>query len=359
MSLVEQSTLQQTWQRELATAIRTRADLLQFVGLSERPTTSSEDSSPDGNSGVDRIDGDSPDSPGASHDAFPLFVSRAFANRIAKGDWQDPLLLQVLATQSEHQLSEGFVDDPVGDQNSTQSPGVIQKYDGRALLLATGSCAIHCRYCFRKNYPYSDSPKSLDQWSAALRLLEQSTSIREVIFSGGDPWMLPDERLSQLTNAVDSIGHVETLRFHTRMPIVLPSRVNSRLVRLLAQSQSNLVVVVHTNHANEIDEDVRRALRDLREAGALLLNQSVLLAGVNDSTEALSDLSRQLLSAGVLPYYLHQLDRVSGTAHFEVPEERGLELIDAMRNSLPGYLVPKYVREQAGESSKTPLPQAL
>lgn len=286
---------------------------------------------------------------------FPLRVPRGFVARMRRGDAFDPLLLQVLPSAAELGEVPGFTRDAVGDLAARATGGVLHKYTGRALLIATGSCAVHCRYCFRRHFPYADETAAANRWEAALAHLRADDSIDEVILSGGDPLSLATHKLAELGHALVRITHVRRLRIHTRLPIVLPERVDAELTQWLGTLGLPCVVVLHANHANEIDASVRAACARLRGAGATLLNQSVLLAGINDNAGALCDLSERLFEAGVLPYYLHQLDRVAGAAHFEVGDAQALALAEAVRARLPGYLVPRLVREVAGESSKRPL----
>lgn len=286
---------------------------------------------------------------------FPLRVPRGYVARMAKREPGDPLLRQVLPLGEEFATVPGFVDDPVGDLQSSAVPGLLHKYAGRALLVATGACAIHCRYCFRRHFPYADENPSRGNWDAALAYLAADCGIEEVILSGGDPLLLDDARLRELVRRLEAIPHLRRLRIHTRLPVVLPERVDSLLVSWLRSSRLLPVMVIHANHANEIDDEVRRALNELRQADVTLLNQTVLLQGINDSAEALAELSQTLFDAGVLPYYLHLLDRVQGAAHFEVDEERARELMACLRARLPGYLVPRLVREVAGEPFKRPV----
>jgi EF-P beta-lysylation protein EpmB len=292
----------------------------------------------------------SPKTPGLV--AFPVFAPWPYIARMTKGDPNDPLLRQVLPLPDETAEQPGFASDPVGDAAAIQAPGLLQKYHSRALLIATGACAIHCRYCFRREYPYSEAPKSPEDWQPAIDRLAADPTIDEAILSGGDPLTLVDEQLAELTRRLARVPHLQRLRIHTRLPIVIPQRVTSDLIAWLRDSRLAAVMVVHANHPNEIDEPTAAALARLVEGGIPVLNQSVLLSGVNDNAAALIDLSRRLVNLRVMPYYLHQLDRVRGAAHFEVPISRGLELIAAMRRELPGYAVPRYVQEIAGEPHK-------
>ncbi len=355
--------LPETWQFHVKNAVRSLPDLLQRLELNgaepefdaaSGPFIESPSESPSKSlATVDGlIDGPNIANPSSIH-SFPVFVPLPFLSRIRKGDPRDPLLLQVLPSPREDDVVAGFTTDPLMEAEATQSPGLLQKYAGRVLLVATGVCAIHCRYCFRRHFPYEDSPKSLLQWSESLRQIKEDDSIREVILSGGDPLMLVDERLEQLINAINEIPHVKRLRIHTRMPIMIPQRVNERLLTLLKQSRLTAIMVIHANHANELDESVAAALGRLADAGVMLLNQSVLLRGINDNVETLVPLSERLVECRVMPYYLHKNDQVAGTAHFEVSIERGRELIEQMRARLPGYAVPRFVQEIPGELSKT------
>jgi EF-P beta-lysylation protein EpmB len=286
---------------------------------------------------------------------FPLRAPLSFVARMRRNDPNDPLLLQVLPLGVEEITSPGFTQDAVGDGDSRRAPGLLHKYEGRALLISTGTCAVHCRYCFRRSYPYGSEPRSLDDWEPAFAELEADKSIREILLSGGDPLMLTDTRLQEFIARLSTIPHLRRLRIHSRLPIVLPERVTPYLIELLTSTRLTPIVVVHANHPNEVVDDCEQALKTLVRSGITTLNQSVLLRGINDDVETLTELSERLINVGAIPYYLHQLDRVQGTAHFEVEESRGIGLIADLRRHLPGYAVPKYVREQAGAAHKTPL----
>jgi EF-P beta-lysylation protein EpmB len=286
---------------------------------------------------------------------FPLRVPRGFVARMRPGDPHDPLLRQVLPLGDECLTQEGFGPDPVGDSVAMVAPGVLHKYEGRVLLTATGACAVHCRYCFRRHFSYSEANACADHWRGALTYIAGDTTITEVILSGGDPLTLSDRRLAEFTEKLAAIPHVQRLRMHTRLPIVLPERVNDELIGWLGGTRLKTIVVVHANHANEIDAAVRAAVARLKAAGVALLNQSVLLRGVNDSAEALAELSTSLFDAGVLPYYLHLLDRVQGAGHFEVDETVARDLMTQLNARLPGYLVPRLVREVSGAPAKSPV----
>jgi EF-P beta-lysylation protein EpmB len=299
----------------------------------------------------------------SAHEAarrFPLRVPRGYLARIAPREPGDPLLRQVLPLDAECAEVEGFGSDPVGDLHALAGQGIIHKYLGRALLVVTGACAIHCRYCFRREFPYAEQHAGRGEFAAALDSIRADPRIEEVLLSGGDPLTLGDRRLGELLRGLDSIGHVRRVRVHTRLPVVLPERIDAGFVATW-QSPRRLqrIMVIHANHAREIagptdaHRDVQRALRALRESGCTLLNQSVLLRGVNDDVDVLAELSESLFAHGVLPYYLHLLDRVRGAAHFEVPEDASRGLYAGLLRRLPGYLVPRLVRETPGAGSKT------
>jgi EF-P beta-lysylation protein EpmB len=288
---------------------------------------------------------------------FPLRVPIAFASRIEKGNPRDPLLRQILPIGDELNHYAGFSNDPVGDLKSVKQKGLLHKYHGRVLLINTGACAIHCRYCFRRNFPYADLQLNKQEEKDVIQTIQNDSSIQEVILSGGDPLILSDERLSKLFEAFSEISTLKRIRIHTRLPIVLPDRVTEELLTIFKNSPKKVIIVVHCNHANEIDNDVENACKRLKSANVTLLNQSVLLQGVNDNATTLCDLSERLFEMGVLPYYLHFLDKANGTGHFQVSEQEALALLNEVQNRLSGYLVPKLVTEQAGELSKQYLKQ--
>ena len=286
---------------------------------------------------------------------FPFQVTAAFASRMKPGDPNDPLLLQVLPLAEEMRERAGYSGDPVGDLPSVVVPGLLHKYHGRALLIATGTCAINCRYCFRREFPYAEGQLTRSRYAEAFSHIAADASITEVILSGGDPLVLDDGHLADLVEAIAAMPQVKRLRIHTRVPIVLPSRIGSELTQIISGTRLKCIIVIHVNHANELDAEVSQALLVLRKAGAVLLNQSVLLKGVNDTVDALASLSEALIEYGVAPYYLHLLDKAKGTGHFEVDETTALELHDSLRRRLPGYLVPKLVRETASKPYKESL----
>lgn len=321
------------WKRLWREAVRDPRDLLDLLGLPELAARVSETAAAQ----------------------FPLRVPRGFVARMRHGDPHDPLLRQVLPLDDEARVVPGFALDAVGDGAARAGAGVIRKYRGRALLVTTGSCAVHCRYCFRRHFPYADETAAAGGWSEAVALIAGDPSIDEVILSGGDPLSLATPKLAELTDALAAIPHLHRLRLHTRLPVVLPERVDAGLLGWLRRLPWPVACVVHANHANEFDAEVDAAFARLREAGVTLLNQAVLLRGVNDSVDALAALSERAWAAGVLPYYLHQLDRVAGAAHFEVPDDEARALHRALAARLSGYLVPRLVREVAGDTGKRPL----
>ncbi len=290
-----------------------------------------------------------------AHQSFPVRVPLAWIDRIKKGDLNDPLLRQILPHADELLNVPGFTDDPLAESDSMPRRGILHKYHGRALLIASPVCAIHCRYCFRRHFPYQEVTPTTEQWQQAFNYLESHTDISEVILSGGDPLTLNNDRLFQLMQRLEKIPHIRRLRLHTRTPIALSSRIDHEFIERLGllQKKIKIVVVLHVNHANEIDSYVSNAIFMIKKTGVVLLNQSVLLRGVNDSVKVLKNLSEKLFDTGVLPYYLHLLDKVQGAAHFEVDKTDAIDLMMALRKKLPGYLVPKLVQENAGEPFKT------
>ncbi len=320
------------WQRELAEAVSDPLELLRLLDLDPRQLPHAE----------------------LAGAQFPLRVPRYFVGLMRRGDPNDPLLAQVLPSIAEQCAVPGFVIDPVGDLAACRDGGILQKYRGRALMVTTGACAVHCRYCFRRHFPYSEQ-SVLRQWETAFDVLRGLDDCRELILSGGDPLSLSDGRLQDLIGAAEAITQLRRIRIHTRLPVVLPRRVTQQLCTILTRGRLQPIVVIHANHPREITEALGRALRPLATAGVTLLNQSVLLKSINDDADTLTALSESLHGIGVLPYYLHLLDPVAGAAHFDVPGEHAERLYQQLRTRLPGYLVPRVVREQAGEAYKTPL----
>ncbi|MEM9410348.1 MAG: EF-P beta-lysylation protein EpmB [Planctomycetota bacterium] len=320
-----------TWSHYLKTAVRSPAELADRLKIP-----------------VKAICGDQ------SCGDFPLFVPEPFLGRMEVGNINDPLLRQVLPIHQESVVQTGYTSDPLQESEYTLTSGLLKKYKSRALLMLNGTCAVHCRYCFRRHFPYPSNSKSPNWMSEALTQIKRDTSIQEVILSGGDPLSWVDGQIEQLVDHFEAIPHVCRLRIHSRLPIVIPARITERLVKRLGLSHLQVIFVVHSNHANELDHEVALACDRLKSVSTVL-NQSVLLSGVNDSVESLIALSERLLEIGVMPYYLHQLDAVEGAAHFLVPVERGIELIREMRATTSGFLVPRYVQEIPGEPNKVVL----
>ena len=318
------------WQQQLAEAFSNIEDLCHYLHLSLN---------------------DLPVSVAAA-ESFPLRVPLSFASCMQKDNPHDPLLRQVLPIKEELFAYPGFSNDPVGDLPAAIQTGVLHKYHGRVLFINTGSCAINCRYCFRRNFPYSELQLGKQKETAGSQYIQESPDIAEVILSGGDPLLLSDVRLAKLFGQLNAIPHLKRIRIHTRLPIVLPARITDELMNTLAQSTKQIVIVVHCNHANELNSRVIAACKPLRNSGITLFNQSVLLKGVNDNVASLCELSEQLFSHDIIPYYLHLLDKATGTGHFEVSETAAVALIKQVQATLPGYLVPKLVKEQAGAMSK-------
>ena len=322
------------WQRLLAEHAFTRpADLLQFLELPlDHPALA----------------------PGLLR-GFPLRVPQGFAALMEKGNPDDPLFRQVWPAAAEARATPGYATDAVGDMPRLQTGGVIRKYHGRALVIATGACAVNCRFCFRRHFPYAEARGAYGRWRATLAELAADDTLSEVILSGGDPLSLADDKLAELVAGLDGIAHLKRLRVHTRQPVVLPERIDARLLGWLTGGRLQPVMVLHVNHPREISPAFIAACQRLRAAGVSLLSQSVLLNGINDTADTLVALSESLFGAGILPYYLHLLDRVAGAAHFDVAEERATGLLRTIATRLPGYLVPRLVREIAGEAGKTPV----
>ena len=285
---------------------------------------------------------------------FALRVPRAFAARMEKGNPNDPLLRQVLTSREEFIAAPGFTTDPLEEQHSVV-PGLLHKYRNRALLLVKGGCAVNCRYCFRRHFPYADNQGNKRNWQAALDYIALHPELDEIIFSGGDPLMAKDHELDWLIGELEAIPHIKRLRIHSRLPVVIPARITYTLAARFARSSLQILLVNHINHAREIDDAFRTAMSLLRQAGITLLNQSVLLRGVNDNARTLADLSNALFDAGVMPYYLHVLDKVQGAAHFMVSDDEARTIMRELLTLVSGYMVPRLAREIGGEPSKTPL----
>jgi len=286
---------------------------------------------------------------------FPVFAPQEFVALMSPGDLNDPLLRQVLPAASEETAVEGFSPDPLDEQPAAVAPGLLQKYAGRALMIVTGACAVHCRYCFRRHFPYEESAGAAQRWEPALQAIAEDDSLEEIILSGGDPLTVTDNLLAELATRLAAIPHVKRLRIHSRLPVVIPQRVTAELVSWLRGTRLSPVFVIHANHPRELSPQVTAATGRLIDAGVPVFNQAVLLRGINDNAATLTELCRQLINHRITPYYLHQLDRVAGAAHFETPAANGPQLVEQIRTVLPGYAVPQMVQEIAGRQSKTPL----
>ncbi len=317
------------WQKKLAQGFSSAVELLEFLQL---PTSLANN---------------------LAEKQFKTRVPRGFAARMQSGNRYDPLLLQVLAVSEELKITDGFIADPLAEAAAIPVSGLLHKYHGRVLLTVTGACAVNCRYCFRRHFPYQDNNPGRAGWQQALDYIANDSCIHEVILSGGDPLLAKDNVLAALFSQLAAIPHLHTLRIHTRIPVVLPERINESFVNLLAANRLHKVVVLHSNHSQELDTHVLGACAALRQVGCHLLNQSVLLAGVNDSAQILAELSERLFACGVLPYYLHVLDKVQGAAHFDVCLNDAVVIFRQLQSLLPGYLVPRLAREDAGKKNKT------
>lgn len=317
-----------TWQQHMKWAIRDAADLAQHLDLPLQSVCPDQSSGP-----------------------FPLFVPLPYLKRIEPGNPDDPLLRQVLPSFEENAGVSGST-DPVSESEFVRTPGLLQKYQGRALLVVNGTCAIHCRYCFRRHFPYNDAAAG-SNWRVAVEEIANDPTVHEVILSGGDPLTVVDEQLDLLFKALEKISHVSRVRIHTRLPIVIPQRITTRLVQIMAHSRLSFIVVVHCNHAREIDESVEKSVRKLLSATNAVLNQAVLLKRINDSVEVQVALGERLIEVGIVPYYLHQFDEVRGAMHFKVPVEEGVRIIREMRTRSSGYMVPRFVKENPGQPNKT------
>jgi EF-P beta-lysylation protein EpmB len=320
-----------TWQTELGNAFTNFRDLLEFLNLPLENQPFSE----------------------LANRGFNMRVPRGYAECMEKGNPDDPLLKQVLPISDELNNFPGFIDDPVGDLDAAKPGGIIHKYHGRVLLITTGGCAIHCRYCFRRNFPYADLQMNKTRLFEALQYIRDNTDISEVILSGGDPLLLSDKRLAQLFQEISQFQHIKRIRIHSRIPIVLPGRITPQLLEIIACIPQQIIMVLHCNHSNEISQKVSDACLKLKQHQIHLFNQTVLLKGVNDQIDPLVQLSEKLFANDIIPYYLHLLDKANGTGHFEVAETTAISIMNGIKTKLPGYLVPKLVRETVGAASKT------
>ncbi|BCG63372.1 MAG: L-lysine 2,3-aminomutase [Methyloprofundus sp.] len=317
------------WQQDLANAFTHPIDLLQYLGIYDAGFSL------------------------AAKQNFAMRVPRSYAECMRKGDLNDPLLKQILPIADELNSPAHYKNDPVGDLSALTENCIIHKYHGRVLFITTGGCAINCRFCFRRNFPYSEVQLNKQNTHTALEYLTNDASITEVILSGGDPLLLSDTNLVELISKLVKVPHLKRIRIHTRIPIVLPSRITPNLINTLNNAALPIILVMHCNHANELSQQVTAACISLKQTNISLLNQTVLLKDINDSSEVLQKLSEKLFASGILPYYLHLLDRAIGTAHFEIQEEKAIKIHQQLQQILPGYLVPKLVKEQAGAVAKS------
>ncbi|UTV27559.1 EF-P beta-lysylation protein EpmB [Photobacterium atrarenae] len=326
------TTVEQNWLNDLANAISDPFQLLSALKIDPAPWEK----------GL------------AARKLFALRVPLSFVERMEIGNPYDPLLRQVLPLEEEFEVHDGYSHDPLDEQDNA-IPGLLHKYKNRVLLITKGGCAVNCRYCFRRHFPYQDNQSGKRNWQVALDYVAAQPEINEVILSGGDPLMAKDSELAWLVERISQIPHVKRLRIHTRLPVVLPARITDELCELLQESRLQTILVTHINHANELNDELRQAMAKLKQAKVTLLNQSVLLKGINDSVGALVQLSEALFDSGILPYYLHVLDKVQGAAHFMVDDTRARQLMAGLLEQVSGYLVPKLTREIGGRCSKTPL----
>ncbi|MFC1508022.1 EF-P beta-lysylation protein EpmB [Pseudomonadota bacterium] len=326
------STVEQNWLNDLANAISDPFQLLKNLKIDPTPWEK----------GL------------TARKLFALRVPLSFVERMEIGNPYDPLLRQVLPLEQEFEVHDGYSLDPLEEQDNA-IPGLLHKYKNRVLMIVKGGCAINCRYCFRRHFPYDENKGGKRHWQAALDYIATQPDVNEVILSGGDPLMAKDHELQWLINAIEQIPHIKRLRIHSRLPVVIPARITAELCHMLGNSRLQTILVTHINHANEINDELTSAMAKLKQANVTLLNQGVLLRGVNDSVGALTLLSEALFTAGILPYYLHVLDKVQGAAHFMVSDQEARQLIAGLLDNVSGYLVPKLTREIGGRASKTPL----
>jgi EF-P beta-lysylation protein EpmB len=319
------------WKAELSHCVSSIDDLLNQLGLNANNLSATEQAAID----------------------FPIKVPQPFVQLMEYGNPNDPLLKQVLPISSELAIDSNFSIDPVDESNYNPVPGIVHKYHNRVLMIISPNCAINCRYCFRRHFPYDENRQSKQQWLEALDYLKTKPEINEVIYSGGDPLAANDNFLRWLTAEIESISHIKRLRIHSRLPVVIPARIDEPLINWLGHTRLKPTFVLHINHANEISTELSQGVDRLKQAGISVLNQSVLLKGINDSSDQLIALSEKLFDAGIMPYYLHMLDPVQGASHFDVSKKHAVEIFHQIQSELPGFLTPKLVQERAGETSKT------
>lgn len=332
-----QNAIENHWSTELAQAIKTPAELLPLLGLKAE------------------------DLPNAAlaMQSFRMLVPRPFVQRMTYGNPHDPLLKQVLADDIEMQSTAGYSKDPLNESAHTPQKAIVHKYERRVLVITTGVCAVNCRYCFRRHFPYGDNQLAQKEWDSVIAYLEQHPEVNEVILSGGDPLMLKDSQLAKQIDRLNALPQLKRLRIHSRLPVVIPSRINAELLAWIQLCRLDVVLVLHSNHGNEIDQTLAEKVSLLKQAGVTVLNQGVLLKGVNDTVEAQVELSERLFAAGILPYYMFTFDPIEGGAHFDLSVEHAQTLMGQVAQKLPGYLMPKLAKEIPGQPAKTVLAPTL
>ena len=340
------------WQKELANSFTDLHSLLDYLNIkaSDIPITGSSKANNAPNNNIEIHS--------QARRLFPMRVPKPFADLMQNGNWHDPLLQQVLPQQAEFIEKKGFVVDPLDEQNGTTS-SLIHKYKSRVLLIVRGACAVNCRYCFRRHFPYQENHLGLSQYETVVDYIQQDKSLNEVIFSGGDPLMANDQQLAKLAEKIDHIAHIKRLRIHTRLPVVIPSRITKEFIGWMSNLRIKPIIVLHINHANEVSDALKEKTSLLKNAGVLLLNQSVLLKNINNHADTLEELSNALFEANILPYYLHMFDPVKGATHFDVSSQEAKIIMAELIKRLPGFLVPKLVQELAGQPGKTPIDLGL
>lgn len=326
-----QNAIETHWSTELAQAIKTPAELLPLLGLKPQ---------------------DLPKAAMAMQ-SFRMLVPKPFVQRMAYGDPHDPLLRQVLADDIEMQTVAGYSKDPLDEGNHNPQKAIVHKYERRILVITTGICAVNCRYCFRRHFPYGDNQLAQKEWDSVIAYLERHPEVNEVILSGGDPLMLKDSQLAKQVARLEALPQLKRLRIHSRLPIVIPSRINDELLAWIDRCRLDVILVLHSNHANEIDHTIAEKVTSLKQAGATVLNQGVILRGINDTIDAQVDLSEALFAAGILPYYMFTLDPIEGGAHFDISLQQAQQLMGQVAQKLPGYLMPKLAKEVPGQPAKT------
>lgn len=351
------------WQKELANSFTDLHSLLDYleINASDIPTLGLKqpNRSLENSISIHTLNSNNPiDLHSQARRLFPMRVPKPFADLMQKGNWHDPLLQQVLPQQAEFIEKNGFVIDPLDEQNG-KTTGLIHKYKSRILLIVRGGCAVNCRYCFRRHFPYQDNHLGLSQYQSVIDYIKTDNSLNEVIFSGGDPLMANDQQLTILAKNIDQISHIKRLRIHTRLPVVMPSRITKEFIDWISNLRIKPIMVLHINHANEVSDALKEKTKLLTQAGVLMLNQSVLLNNINNNADTLVELSEALFEGNILPYYLHMFDPVKGATHFDVNQQEAKPIMAELIKRLPGFLVPKLVQELAGQPGKTPIDLGL